>query len=110
MIDSKKINLSPFLFSLTILDSLEFSRGEWNLFSHRRPAGISKLEEETLVIRINECRAFISLLKGRFECAKEGRGERGGRETKEKTERKTEKEKEVDQSSRWKAMPVNESP
>lgn len=75
------------------------------------------------MIRINECRAFISLLKGPFECAKEGRSERGGefergksvekRDTKERNrgeERERKREKEVDQSSRWKAMPVNESP
>lgn len=73
------------------------------------------------MIRINECRAFISLLKGPFECAKEGRSERGGEFAREergeegykgkKSRRgKREREKEVDQSSRWKAMPVNESP
>lgn len=93
------------------------SATRWNIEAR------SGSDAETLVIRINECRAFISLLKGPFECAKEGRSERGGefergksvekRDTKERNrgeEREREREKEVDQSSRWKAMPVNESP
>lgn len=77
----------------------EFSRGDGRiyLFDER---GISERsgDAETLVIRINECRAFISLLKGSFECAKEGGFERAGIKERSGVERKGERE--VDHSRR----------
>lgn len=74
--------------------------------------------------RINEPRAFISLLKGPFECAmekrkraresrikREARRRRRGKNEKEGRERDTKSKggKKWISSSRWKAMPVNES-
>lgn len=95
------------------------------LFARQRR--ISKLvgsDVRTLVSRINEPRAFISLLKGPFECAMErrkrsrgswikreaGRRKRGKeRERRTRTRHEKEGRKKWIPSSRWKAMPVNES-